>query len=227
MLDTIVTLLRGDAVRQEDALRGRHALRLIDAKLHEAEGQQRAAKHTLASTIGRERAERRAHEALAGRIADLSTRATAALRAGRDDLAAEAADAIARMEAEAARRADTLATLEARVLRLRGAVETADRRIADLRQGLVAARAVRREHAVQRRMGTALPGNAMDEAQDLIDRVLGEDDPLERSEILREIDDGLSGASAADRLGAAGFGAPTRTSGADVLRRLRLAASDD
>ena len=64
-----------------------------------------------------------------------------------------------------------------------------------------------------------------DEADALIKRVLGEDDPFERSEILREIEGDLSGTSTADRLADAGFGPATRSTAHAVLARLKSSKS--
>lgn len=60
----------------------------------------------------------------------------------------------------------------------------------------------------------------MDEADALIKSVLGRDDPFEQREILNEIDEGLSHDGVADRMAAAGFGASTKTTAADILQRL-------
>ena len=61
----------------------------------------------------------------------------------------------------------------------------------------------------------------MDEAADLIAHVLKKDDPFEQSEILREIDSGLSHETVADRMAAEGFGASNKATALDVLTRLK------
>ena len=59
----------------------------------------------------------------------------------------------------------------------------------------------------------------MDEADELIKKVLGRDDPFEQGEILAEIDRGLDHADIGDRLADAGFGAYGRATASDVLAR--------
>lgn len=222
MFGTLRTLMTGANARGEEHLRDVFAIELIDQKIREAETALKSAKVALAGLIQRERAETRQLDQLGKRIADLTDRARAALAEGREDLAQEAAQAIAQMENEERLRRETVQRLETRILHLRQSVETANRRIIDLKQGAVAARAARREQDIQKRLGRHLgTENAFEEAQDLIERVLKRDDPFEQSQILTEIDRGLDKADVADRLAEAGFGPATRTTAADVLNRLK------
>lgn len=221
MFGTLKTLINGANARAEERVRATYAVELIDQKIRDAGEGVRLAKMTLASLIQRQRGEDRQITVLADRVADLTLRAREAIAAGRDDMAAEAAEAIAVMENELALRRETHARLEARVLRLQSSVQTATRRMIDLKQGAVAARALSDEQRLQARLNTTLAGTSpMAEAEDLIAGVLGRDDPFEQSEILADIDRGLSRADVADRLAAEGFGRPTKTTAADVLKRL-------
>lgn len=222
MFGTLKTLITGASARAEDQVRDRYAIELIDQKIREAEATLVAAKTTLASLIQRQRNETRLIEALDTRLADLTSRATDALKAGREDLARQAAEAIAGMENERAVRRQTLDRLETRVCQLRASIDTAHRRIIDLKQGAITARAIRREQDMQDRLNRTLAGpSPADEAQALIDRVTQDDDPFEQSEILREIDGGLTHGDIAETLAEAGFGANTKSTGPSVLNRLR------
>lgn len=223
MLGTLKTLFAGASARAEETLRDTYAVELIDQKIREADDGLRAAKATLASLIQRQRSETKLAEALAGRIDDLTARARAALLAGNETLAAEAAQAIAGMENELTLRRETLARLDARVTRLTAGVEAMHRRLIDLRQGAMQARAIRRERAAMAGMRGGQPA-AADEAQALIDRVLGTDDPGERAEILSGIDRGLNQSGLVDRMAEAGFGAAPRSTAAQVLDRLKAGA---
>ncbi len=179
MFKTLSTLIAGASARSEDRVRDAFALELIDQKIREAEGSLKAAKATLATLIQRQRSEQRQAEGLDTRIADMTERARAAIDAGKDELAAEAADAIARMENERVIRTETLDRLDQKVMRLKSSIEAGHRRIIDLRQGAIQARAVRREQDVQMRMvRTNGPSVAVEEAEELISRDLGRDDPF-------------------------------------------------
>lgn len=222
MFRTLQTLIRGANARADDRVRDAYAVELIDQKIREADLALRAAKGTLASLIQRRRAEHRLVDGIEGRNSDLETRAREALSAGREDLAAEAAETIAGMENELRLRRETLARLDAKIARLTRSVEAGQRRMVDLRQGAVQARAVKREAEIQSRLSATLAGQSpADEARDLIARVLGQDDPLEQSEILKEIEDGLGNEGLADRMAEQGFGKSTKTTAGDVLARLK------
>ena len=182
----------------------------------------RAGKATLASLIQRQRAEEQQHTALKARVVDLTGRATEALEKGREDMATEAARAIATMENELTVRHETLERLDQKIVRLRSSIEAGHRRIIDLKQGAIQARAVKREQDIQMKMTkSGMSTNSTQEAEDLIARVLGRDDPFEKAEILADINQDLQGDSITNRMADAGFGAATSTTADDVLARLR------
>lgn len=222
MLTTMRTLFLGASARAEEQVRDHFSIELIDQKVREAQAQLKAAKVGLASLIQRERSEARQIASIEKRIADMTERAQAAVEAGRMDMAEQAAGAIAEMENNLVMRRETVERLELRIAQLRTSIEGANRRIIDLKQGAVAAAAVKREQGIQRRLGRHLGGNtAMDEAEDLIARVLGKDDPFEQSQILAEIDRGLDHTGLDDRMSDAGFGPKTRVTASDVLSRFQ------
>jgi len=222
MFKTLATLINGQNARAEDRVRDAFAIELIDQKIRESENSLRAAKATLASLIQRQRSEQKQHAALKTRIGDLTKRAKEALDNDREDMAAEAARAIASMENELTLRTQTLDRLEQKVIRLRTSIENGHRRIIDLKQGAIQARAVRREQNIQVQMTkTGVHNGSVEEAEELISRVLGKDDPFERTEILADINRDLEGDSLADRMADAGFGNATRATADDVLARLK------
>ena len=223
MFKTLSTLITGANARAEDRVRDAFAIELIDQKIREAEQNLKAAKATLASLIQRQRSEDQQRQGLQNRIGDLTKRATAALTAGNDNLAAEAATAIAQMENELTIRSETLRRLDQKVLRLRSSIEAGHRRIIDLKQGAIQARAVRREQDIQTRMGAMSGGSSVEEAEELISRVLGRDDPFEHSEILSDVNNDLSHGTITDRLSDAGFGDANRATTQSVLDRLKSA----
>ncbi|MEM6342161.1 MAG: PspA/IM30 family protein [Pseudomonadota bacterium] len=222
MLATFKTLFAGANARAEDRVRDVYALELIDQKIRETDAQVRAAKSTLASLIQRKRSEQKLLDMLQTRIATLTERAQEALTADREDMAREAASAIAEMENEAALRRDTIDRLERQTTRLRGSVEKGHRRVIDLKQGALTARAIRKEQNIQSGLLTTLQeASAADQAQDLINRVMGKDDPLERAEIIADINAGLDHSGLEDRMAEAGFGPATKVTANDILSRLK------
>jgi len=222
MFGTLRTLVMGSSARAEEHVRDIYSIELIDQKIREAGEALKAAKYSLATLIQRERAETRQVTTLQDRANDLLGRAKEALENDRQDLAQEAAQAIANMENELTVRRETVQRLETRILQLRQSVEAANRRIIDLKQGAIAARAVRKEQDIQKRLNRTVGGeSAIDEAEGLIARVMSRDDPFEQSEILGEINRDLQNEDVADRLAEAGFGASSKMTAGDVLNRLK------
>lgn len=222
MFKTLATLINGQHARTEDRVRDAFAIELIDQKIHESENSLRAAKATLASLIQRQRSENKQHESLKVRVNDLTKRAKEALDNDREDMAAEAARAIANMENELTVRSETLERLDQKVMRLRSSIESGHRRIIDLKQGAIQARAVRREQNIQVQMTkNGVQNGSVEEAEELISRVLGRDDPFERGEILADINRDLDGDGLTDRMADVGFGDATRATADDVLARLK------
>lgn len=154
MFGTIKTLFTGANARAEEKVRDTYSIELIEQKIREAQTGLKAAKATLASLIQRSRAEDRQIEVLQTRARDMTARTKEALKGGRDDMANEAAQAIAEMENELTLRRETAGRLETRIIRLRQSVEATNRRIIDLKQGAIAARAVRQEQDIQKRLNT-------------------------------------------------------------------------
>ena len=223
MFGTLKTLIVGANARAEERVRDVYSIELIEQKIREAACGLKAAKVSLAGLIQRKRSEERQVDTLSNRIADLENRVREALDVDREDLAQEAAVAIASMENELATRQETVRRLEARIVRLDGSVAAAHRRLEDLKQGATAARALRSEQNMQIKLGHTgdTMGGAMGEAEDLIKRVMGADDPFEKSEILRDIDRGLNHEDVAERMAAEGIGPATKSTAANVLSRLK------
>lgn len=222
MFRTLTTLVNGANARAEERVRDHYSIELIDQKIREAEASLKAAKFSLASLIQRERSEVRQVEALSNRISDLTSRAKLALGDGREDMATEAAGAIAQLENELVVRRTTVERLETRILKLRHSTQGASRRITDLKQSAIAARAAKKEADIQKHLGRHVSQDtAFEEAEDLIARVLNRDDPFEQTQILREIDEGLDRSDMTERLSDAGYGDPLKSTTADVMQRLR------
>ena len=216
------TLVMGASARAEETVRERYAADLLEQKIRESEAALSASKETLAALILRERNERGNLEKVRGQIADLEERTRSALSSGSDELARDAATAIAELENEREVREKTVEQLAGKVARMRLSVEKAHRRIVDLRQGMIQARAIDAEAKAQRKLNRSLGGNtSIREAQELLDSILQRDDPFEESRALDEIDDQLNHTAVRDRLAEAGHGPRTKHTADDVLARLK------
>jgi phage shock protein A len=222
MFELLSTLLKGSNAKAVEAATDHFAIDLLNQKIREAEAGVTGAKHALATLIVRQRAEQTALSVLRSRKSALEDRVRQAMAGGSNDLAIQGATSIAELENEETARVETVARLDEKVARLRHSVEKAHRRVIDLRQGAVTARAIDIERRSQRSLNRSLErGSAAEEAEALIRRIAGQDDPLEQAEIVEEIDHSLTHRTTEDLLAEAGFGPATKVRAEDVLARLR------
>ena len=223
MINTFWTLLRGAAHQAEQEALDRTALLVLDQHIRDAAAGIERAKRALAVAIAQDEAEGKRLEAALTRIADLEDRAAAALGADREELATEAAEAIALMEADrdAMQRARTMFAKE--IGRLRRDVAGASHRLNELERGrriAHAAEAVRRLRAGGVRPNASPIGLA--EAEATLRRLRERQaDDAAADAALETLDACEQGASIADRLEAEGFGRRTKPTAAAVLERLR------
>jgi phage shock protein A len=221
MFNVLKTLIAGANARSEDNIQNYFAVDLLDQKIREADQDLERAKSTLASLIIRKRNEKRALDGIKGRIADLEERTLKAIEAQNDDLATQGAQAIAELQNEADIRSQTVNSLTSKTDRMQLSIEKMHRRIVSLKQGMIEARSIDAECRAQKSMNRTIGKSTnIREAEKLIDRIKGRDDPFEENEVLEEIDAGLNHTNTKDALAEAGFGGKTKTSAEDVLARL-------
>ncbi len=185
-----------------------------------------ASKRALALLIVQDKAEAARHAAILADIADLETRAMSALQGGRDDLAAQAAEAIASLEAERLAIEEDRSATAKEVADLRAAIHDAGARLANierLRRIGAASEAVRRLKARSKASGLSVLGEAEANLRQLRKRQIEQADV---DKVLDAIEAETSPRAVAGRLAAEGFGLPTKISGAEVLTRLRRQAGE-
>jgi phage shock protein A len=228
MLKIFMTLMRGASAAAEEEVLDRSALLILDQQIRDAAGAIERAKRALAFAIAQDEADGKRLEATLTRIADLEERAAAALRGGREDLAAEAAEAIAVMEADRDAIRQARANFASEAAHLRATVTNAAQRLRELERGrgiALAAEAVRRL-----KNGHGSPGAAnaaLKDAEATLRRLRERQQGESAAEAaLQSLDPQAQSATLSDRLEAAGFGRRTRTTPADVLERLRKRNAD-
>src|SRR5258708_33079995 len=102
MLKTFITIFRGQAAHAAEELADANALVILDQHIRDAAAGLDRARRALAIAMAQDAAEVQRIGEIDARIADLERRAVAALDGNREDLAAEAAEAIAALEADKA-----------------------------------------------------------------------------------------------------------------------------
>jgi phage shock protein A len=225
---TIVTLMRGAAARAEEEVTDRSALLILDQQIRDAAAAIERSKRALALAIAQDEAEGKRLEATLKRLADLEERAVAALAGGRDDLANEAAEAIAVMEADRDAIREARRVFSSEIGQLKATVAIAGQRLSELERGrriALAAESVRRLKSGRASAGPAGLAS-LAEAEATLRRLREKQAEDAAGEAAYEtLDPGLNPASTADKLEAAGFGRRTRPTAADVLARLKAKAA--
>lgn len=219
MFKQILTLMRGRVHEAEEAFGDRHALPILAQQIRDAARGVEAARRAVAVAIAQNRLETENAERLAARIKDLESRAIAALEMGRDDLAAEAAGSIARLETELQNARQVQAEFSGGIDRLRQAVRQSEMRLSALRRGERLALARDRT----RRLSNDAPGdNTLADAEATLARLERRQREAElTAEALTTLETGPDPVALAEKLAAAGCGRPLVTSADEVLQRLR------
>lgn len=227
MFRTVVTLLRGRAFETEERLADRHALSLLDQQMRDSALAIDRAKKTLALAIAEDKAEARKTDAVRARIAELEERAIAALDGGREDLAQQAADSIAALEADAQASDSARRLFAAEIERLESHVRGQSARFADLDRGRRLARAAETVRVARcgRVEPAAFPQATLTEAEATLSRLR---EQQAQASVAEAALDALNAETRAgdlnERLADAGFGPQTKPRAADILARLKAKA---
>lgn len=223
MFKTVLTLFRGSLAAAGEELEDRSALLILDQQMRDAAAAVERSKRTLAIAIAQDQQEGRRLDATNARIADLEVRATAALDGGREDLAREAAQAIAGLEADrdAAMTARTLFASE--IGRLKRQVANAETRITELDRGRRIARASEAVRTLRRGgIEAARPYEAtLPEAENTLKRLRDRQIEAQAADqALIELDTASGPLATAEKLAEQGFGPRLKSTADDVLARL-------
>ena len=223
MFKTVLTLFRGSMAAAGEELEDRSALLILDQQLRDAAAAVERSKRSLALAIAGDQQEGRRLEVTNARIADLEIRATAALEGGREDLAREAAQSIANLEADrdAAMTARTLFGSE--ITRLKRHVGNAEARITELDRGRRLARASEAVRSLRRSgIEAARPyESTLPEAEATLKRLRERQMEAQAAdEALIEIDAHSGPLATAEKLAEQGFGPRIKSTADDVLARL-------
>jgi len=223
MFKTVFTLFRGSVAVVEEELEDRSALLILDQQMRDAAAAVERSKRSLALAIAGDQQEGRRLDVTNARIADLEVRATAALDGGREDLAREAAQAIANLEADrdAAMTARTLFASE--ITRMKAQVANAEARITELDRGRRIARAAEAVRALRRGgIEAARPyESTLPEAENTLKRLRARQiEAQAASDALIELDAATGPLATAGKLAEQGFGPRLKSTADDVLARL-------
>lgn len=222
MFNTIITLVRGRSHDAAQALEDANALSILRQQLRDAAAGVEAARRSVAVVMAYAERERKSLPRINAQLADLEGRALAALAQGREDLATEAAAAIAQLEAERTTTETALATYETEIARLRDELSGAELRLRDLKRGLQLADAAQKSQTVRGVVSRPVTAS-LAEAEATLSRLQSRQLHAEATAIaVVELSAGQSAEAISARLAAAGCGPAIRPDAAAVLERLKL-----
>ncbi|HJU18033.1 MAG TPA: PspA/IM30 family protein [Stellaceae bacterium] len=229
MLKALITLMRGQAAAIGEEIADQNALTILDQQMRDAGAALDRAQKALAVAIAQDSREGQRLQAIRAQTADLETRAVAALRSGRDDLATDAAEAIAGLEAEHGASAAARALFAAEIAKLKGHVRQQQQRLLQLEHGRRIARAAEAVRIARRGRVETAPtfAGTLAEAEATLARLRERQAAAETAEAALDALDVAAGpAAVADKLAAEGFGPRRKPDSVDVLARLRQRAAE-
>ena len=224
MLKTLVTLVRGRTFAIAEEVADQNALLILDQQMRDASGTLDKAKKALAVAVAQDGQESQRLDTTRARIEDLETRAVAAIEAGRDDLATEAAEAIATLEAERDASLTARAFFAAEINKLKGHVLQQQMRFSQLERGRRIARAAEAVRVARRGRieGAPIFAGTLAEAEATLDRLREHQVEADAAEAALDALDATTGPIAVvEKLSAEGFGPRSKPNAADVLARLK------
>ncbi|MBB4239157.1 PspA/IM30 family protein [Rhizobium esperanzae] len=221
MFKLISILLRGRAHDAEQAFADRHAVPLLAQQIRDAAQAIQQARRSVAVAIAQNEQEKGQHATILARIADLESRATAALARGNEALAREAAEAIAFLEAERDASEKAQSQFVGAIDKLKAIVRASEARLQELQRGERLARAT--QDAQKLNVVVSGPGFAtLDDAEETLARLrLRQSQNELTAAALKEMEGATRPAGIIEKLANAGFGPPLHTSADDVLARLK------
>jgi phage shock protein A len=224
MFKTFLTIMRGRSYEAGERVADAHALTILDQQIRDATGNLDRARRALAIAIAQDASEQSRVEGIRARVADLEARALAALNGGREDLATEAAEAIANLENDLVGATAAQASFARECAKLRAMTANAERRLVELERGRRAARAAEAVRRLRSRGEEHLGGgaSALQDAEATLKRLRERQLEDEAATQAIEAMEGVNGADlVAEKLETAGFGDATKPSAKSVLERLR------
>jgi phage shock protein A len=223
MFKQLITLARGRSEDATQALMDSNALLILRQQMRDAAAGVQHSRKSLAIVMAYAEREKASLERLKSQLNELETRALAALGQDREDLAIEASEAIAHLEAEAAAARKARDTYSREITRLRKILRDSETRLKDLKRGQRLAEA----NDKTLRMQGATPPLAtsdLDDASKTLQRLKNrQDHAAATAAALSELSVQENADTVNDRLAEAGCGAARQSDAAAVLARLKAA----
>ncbi|MFA6155333.1 PspA/IM30 family protein [Mesorhizobium sp.] len=220
MMKQFFALVRGHSHEAAEAVVDRNALVILRQQVRDCADAIAAARRAVAIAIAQNDQEIVQFKKLVARIEDLEQRTVAALEQGRNELAREAAETIALLEAERDASDAAQKTFGTEIERLKRIVRASEMRLRELQRGQ---RIVAAVDSTQRLRESA-PGSslsALRDAEATLLRLRTRQKQIDAAAAaMAEMEQSGDPAAVSEKLAAAGCGMPLKSSADTVLERL-------
>lgn len=220
MLKQFFALVRGRSYEAAETVVDRNALVILRQQIRDCADAIAAARRAVAIAIAQNEQEVVQFKKLVVRIDDLEKRTIAAIEQGQNELAREAAETIAMLEAERDASSEAQKSFSAEIERLKRIIRVSEMRLRELQRGQ---RIVAAVDSTQRLRESA-PGSslsALKDAEETLLRLRTRQKQIDATAAaMAEMEQSGDPAAVSEKLAAAGCGAPLRTSADAVLERL-------
>ena len=218
-------LIRGRTHDAADVIVDHNAITILRQQTRDCARAIEVARYAVAVAIAQNEMEAVQYRKTVERIADLEKRTISAIKQGKDDLASEAAETIAILEAErdASEKAQKTATSE--IERLKRVVLQAQMRLGNLRRGQRIAAA----NDKTQRLRNTVPVSGLStlkDAEATLARLQTRQKEIDATAVaMEELTKASDPRPLSEKLAAAGCGAPLASSAGDILARLTKKAN--
>lgn len=220
MLKQFFALVRGRSYEAAETVVDRNALVILRQQIRDCADAIAAARRAVAIAIAQNEQEVVQFKKLVVRIDDLEKRTIAAIEQGQNELAREAAETIAMLEAERDASSEAQKSFSTEIERLKRIIRVSEMRLRELQRGQ---RIVAAVDSTQRLRESA-PGSslsALKDAEETLLRLRTRQKQIDATAAaMAEMEQSGDPAAVSEKLAAAGCGAPLRSSADDVLERL-------
>ena len=220
MFKQVIALVRSRSYDAADRFTDTNALAILRQQIRDSAHAVEMARKAVAVAIAQNRQEERQHQKILARIADLEARTISAMEQSKDDLAHEAAETIAILEAErdTSETAQKKCTIE--IERLKKVVKHAEMRLRDLQRGQRVAAATEKTQKL-RGVAPAVGLSTMRDAEETLKRLQRRQQEIDATNAaIDEMTHNDDPSAMSKKLAAAGCGAPIQSSAEQVLARL-------
>lgn len=219
MLKQFFALVRGHSHEAAEAMVDRNAMVILRQQIRDCADAIAAARRAVAVAIAQNEQEVVQFKKLVARIEDLEKRTIAAIEQEQNELAREAAETIALLEAERDASSEAQKSFGTEIERLKRIVRASEMRLRELQRGQRIVAAVDTTQRLRESPGSSL--SALKDAEETLLRLRTRQKQIDATAAaMAEMEQSGDPAAVSEKLAAAGCGAPLRSSADAVLERL-------